>query len=140
MGGRYGRNGVSLAQQLLLLRARSALPGEGGVKRGVLTWLYTARPSPVGRLYTLLLRLKEAEFPSVIVRAPDLNALASGKKFPHVYGDQPPELCLFRPSKCEWRVTDKLVDTIVPWSVEWLHYFEIWLRTGEWVGGGEHPQ
>lgn len=107
---------------------------------GVLTWLYRVRPSPVGRLYTLLLRLKDGDFPSVTVRGPDLNALANGQKLPHTYRDQPPELCLFHPSKCEWRVTDKLVDTIIPWSVEWLHYFEIWLRTGEWVGGGEHPQ
>jgi len=139
VGAPYRRQGLSLALQYVLLRDRSPFPGEGGVKKGVLTWLYSARPSSMGRLYTLLLRLKERDLPSVMVRAPDLNALADGKKLPHVYRQQPPELCLFHPSKWEWTDTDKLIDTIVPWSVEWLHYFEVWLRTGEWTGGGEHP-
>lgn len=31
-------------------------------------------------------------------------------------------------------------DTIVPWTAEWLLNYELWLATGEWVGGGEHPQ
>lgn len=139
MGAAYGRRSLSLPQQYLLLRGRSPFPGHGGVKKGVLTWLYTVRPSPVGRLYTLLLRLKDGDWPIVTVRAPDLNALADGRKLPHVYRQQPPELCLFRPAKREWSGADKLIDTIIPWSVEWLHYFEIWLRTGDWTGGGEHP-
>jgi hypothetical protein len=29
--------------------------------------------------------------------------------------------------------------TIVPWAVLWLYFFEEWLRSGEWLGGGEHP-
>ncbi len=139
MGAPHRRRGLSVAQQYVLLRDRSPFRGDGGVKKGVLTWTYSVRPSPIGRLYTLLLRLKDRDLPSVIVRTPDLNALAAGKKLPHVYREQPPELCLFRPSKWEWSEADKLIDTIVPWSVEWLHYFEIWLRTGQWVGGGEHP-
>ena len=139
MGAPARRQGLSLAQQYFLLRHSSPLPGQGGVKNGMLNWTYVARPSPVGRLYTLILRLKQGDFPSVTVRSPDLNALAQGKKLPHTYKDAPPELCLFHPSKGEWRSTYKLVDTIIPWSIEWLHYFEVWLRTGEWVGGGEHP-
>lgn len=144
MGGNvsapYGRRALSLPQQLLLLRGRSPVPGRGAVRRGVLTWLYDVRPSPIGRLYTLFLRCKEGNYPSVTVRAPDLNAFTNGKKLPHVYRQSPLELCLFRPGKGEWCDADKLIDTVVPWSVEWLHYFEIWLRTGEWTGGGEHPE
>lgn len=30
-------------------------------------------------------------------------------------------------------------ETIVPWASEWLFYFELWLVTKEWMGGGEHP-
>lgn len=26
--------------------------------------------------------------------------------------------------------------TIVPWTIEWLFYYEIWLGIGEWCGGG----
>ncbi|WP_258193290.1 hypothetical protein [Paraburkholderia sp. BL25I1N1] len=33
----------------------------------------------------------------------------------------------------------KLADTHLAWTVEWLGYFEEWLVTGEWAGGGYHP-
>lgn len=33
-----------------------------------------------------------------------------------------------------------LANTVIPWIVEWLFYYEIRLTTGEWLGGGEHPQ
>ena len=32
-----------------------------------------------------------------------------------------------------------LADTIVPWAAEWLMHYELWLVTGEWTGGGDHP-
>jgi hypothetical protein len=33
-----------------------------------------------------------------------------------------------------------LIDqTFVPWTALWLFYFEDWLTTNEWRGGGEHP-
>ncbi|AIQ89412.1 protein of unassigned function [Methylobacterium oryzae CBMB20] len=28
--------------------------------------------------------------------------------------------------------------TIVPWAILWLWFFEDWLATGEWRGGGVH--
>jgi hypothetical protein len=28
--------------------------------------------------------------------------------------------------------------TIIPWLLEWLVYYEAWLVTGEWLGGGVH--
>lgn len=32
-----------------------------------------------------------------------------------------------------------IANTIVPWAVEWLFFYEVWLVTGEWGGGGEWP-
>lgn len=29
-----------------------------------------------------------------------------------------------------------IANTIVPWTSEWLFYYEIWLATGQWHGGG----
>ena len=29
-------------------------------------------------------------------------------------------------------------NTIVPWIADWLYYYEVWLFTGEWEGGGIH--
>lgn len=39
----------------------------------------------------------------------------------------------------EFNVYKLLADTIIPWTVEWLYFYELWLATGEWLGGGEHP-
>jgi len=30
--------------------------------------------------------------------------------------------------------------TIVPWTSLWLRHYEVWHVTGEWWGGGEHPE
>lgn len=32
-----------------------------------------------------------------------------------------------------------LVETIVPWTSEWLYFYEIWLVTGEWYAGVIYP-
>jgi hypothetical protein len=32
-----------------------------------------------------------------------------------------------------------IADTIVPWTSEWLMYYEIWLATSDWYGGGVWP-
>jgi hypothetical protein len=33
----------------------------------------------------------------------------------------------------------RIDDTIVPWVYLWLAYFEEWLWSDDWKGGGEHP-
>ena len=33
----------------------------------------------------------------------------------------------------------RIDQTIVPWTALWLFYFEEWLFSDEWKGGGEHP-
>ena len=49
------------------------------------------------------------------------------------------EICLYRYA-FEFSRYKLLANTVIPWIVEWLFYYEIWLTTGEWLGGGEHPQ
>jgi hypothetical protein len=34
---------------------------------------------------------------------------------------------------------DRIDQTIVPWAALWLFYFEEWLSSDQWKGGGEHP-
>ena len=46
-------------------------------------------------------------------------------------------LCLHVPE--DWNSGLFIADSIVPWTYEWLYFYEIWLATGEWCGGGtEH--
>jgi hypothetical protein len=30
--------------------------------------------------------------------------------------------------------------TVVPWTALWLFYFEEWLASDDWKGGGMHPE
>jgi hypothetical protein len=135
----YRPAGLTAAQQYYVLRTANRFGGSGRLSRGSLTWLYSARPSAIGRLYEMELKYLQGEHPQVIVRAPDLTVLADGKDLPHVYEQQPPRLCLFLPWTGEWTPQRTLVETMLPWSVLWLYYFEAWLRSGEWTGGGMHP-
>jgi hypothetical protein len=65
--------------------------------------------------------------------------LADGRRLPHVYEQAPTRLCLFLPGSGEWGAWMRLDQTIVPWTALWLLYFEEWLYSGEWAGGGLHP-
>jgi hypothetical protein len=57
-----------------------------------------------------------------------------GEELPHVYPLN--TLCLYFGSK-EWNASRPVTD-LVGWACEWLFFYEIWLATGEWLGGGIH--
>ena len=56
-----------------------------------------------------------------------------------MYDQQPTRLCLYLPGTGEWTPALRLDQTIVPWAALWLYFFEDWLVSGEWKGGGRHP-
>lgn len=62
---------------------------------------------------------------------------------PHIYVNQKnpslPFLCLFDPYNREWSTSDLIADTTVPWTARYLYFYEGWLLTGKWLGGGRHP-
>ncbi len=130
---------LSAPQQWLRLKSSPISSGRGLVKMGELVWDFTATPSPLSRTYTLRIRLKRHGAPDVFVLAPDLKILAGGRPLPHVYSTDPIRLCLHYPKYREWDDTMFIADTIVPWTHLWLIYFEHWLATDEWLGGGKHP-
>ncbi|MBV7317010.1 hypothetical protein [Shewanella sp. NIFS-20-20] len=112
-------------------------------------WEGTLQPTPFSREYRVVIRYTLSHPPVCIVRDPDLPALAEGRVIPHVYQNQTgirgTQLCLYLPvvkqkSKVsEWQPTMFLANTILPWASMWLLYFEFWLSSGEWDGGGvEH--
>lgn len=99
-------------------------------------------PGEFGRLYQCLIKVKpDSQQPEVIVLEPDLQVLAGGRKIPHTYAHdgKGTRLCLWWPKGRDWAPTMKMAETFIPWTAEWLHYFELWLATGDWLGGGEHP-
>lgn len=126
-------------QQWMRLRASPICRGHGSVRRGELTWEFEIRPTPLGRIYTMRLKYRRHGTPDVFVVAPDLNSLAEGRRLPHVYSNKPVRLCLHYPKHEEWSPGHSIADTIVPWAYLWLAYFEDWLLSDEWKGGGKHP-
>jgi hypothetical protein len=106
-----------------------------------LLWQCRLRPSPISREYSLLLSYQPRgprPLPRTFVMSPDLRALTAGYAIPHVYLDECVEMCLFYPRSSQWHTGMSLADTVVPWALMWLLYFEDWLATGVWAGGGIH--
>ena len=130
---------LSAAQQYLALRSNPCCEGSGRLGRGQLTWTWQIAPSPLSRTYTLHVKFKERDVPKVFVDQPDLVKLADGRKIPHVYGESPTQLCLYLPSSGEWRSSMLLANTVIPWAALWLYFFEEWLASDDWKGGGVHP-
>jgi hypothetical protein len=134
-----GTRNLTLAQQFINLKMNPLTRGTGQIVNGRLTWRFEGRPSPISRCYAMRLTYADGDSPEIFVEAPDLVALAAGRPLPHVYSEKPTRLCLYLPGTGEWSAGMLLDRTVVPWAVLWLWYFEDWLATGEWHGGGMHP-
>lgn len=133
------RRVLTLPQQHLFLRTNPLLVGADGLLTATeLVWKFDASPDPLSRTYGLQLHYTSETTPSVTVKSHDLRELSGGRAPPHLYHN-PDRLCLYLPGTQEWDRTQRLDQTIVPWSFLWLAYFEHWLATDEWGGGGEHP-
>lgn len=131
---------LTLAQQLLHLRRNPICNGVGDVAGGRLVWCFEARPTALSRSYSIRLEMVPGKPPTVTVESPDLNGLAGEHPIPHVYSQDPVTLCLYLPNTGEWRPSLRLDMTVVPWVYLWLYFFEDWLITKEWAGGGVHPE
>lgn len=70
-----------------------------------------------------------------------LRKCADLRTIPHIYDSNEAShkvmLCL---SYKDWKPSQAYTDTLIPWAMEWILHFEAWLYTGEWNGGGKHPQ
>ena len=114
---------------------------EGNLQPNGWTARFDLCPTPLSRTYRVQIDFYTGRAPRVSVVAPDLFTLVGGRKVPHVYGTQqaPAILCLYHPDRGDWMRHMHIADTLVPWTAEWLFYFELWLGGDAWRGGGEHP-
>ena len=127
-GGR--RTDVSLAAQALALRR--LLPGSTlRLDHGRLCWKGEVRPSHGCGEYQLRLEARAALPPKIFVESPALRPDAGGR-LPHIYSDG--SLCVSR--RGDWRPDMLFIHTYLPWSLEWLIYYELWLASGLWYGDG----
>lgn len=134
----------SLRLQLYRLDALGLTKAHGAVlDRGAgLRFDFSVKPHAIAREYRCRLELRVGgRRPEAYVLQPDLQQLAGGRRPPHIYDylNGCTRLCLFMPSSDEWTPQSWLSDTMLPWTISWLRYYELWLDTDEWEGGGKHP-
>jgi hypothetical protein len=101
------------------------------VKANVLTWVDWISPGPQSREYRVRVTWNGGRPPKVEVLEPVLTP-PPGKRLKHVFPDG--SLCLHMPYT--WDGSMRIADTIIPWTHEWLLFHELYLATGEWLGGG----
>lgn len=101
---------------------------------------FTVSPTSLSKEYNIHMYCRGNKRPKVFLYGENLLKIDE-KNFPHIYGrniaEKKVELCLYYGK--EWNKTKLIAETIVPWTVEWLAHYEIWLVTGNWNGGGIHP-
>ena len=133
----------TLSQRAVDLRNTLGSDAVIRIERGrLLRCRFSLAPSEFGRFYECELRLRpDGRRPEMFVVSPNLYELAEGRPLPHIYSSDSAgvKLCLWFPGSGEWRPQMLVSQTYIPWTARWLFYFEEWLSSDEWKGGGVHP-
>ena len=99
-----------------------------------------------------ILQKRNEGVPEVYLIEPQNPPKYQNEEIPHNYGFKETQkgkgkkkrnnkflkICSFMPRE-DWDSSMLIADTVVPWTVEWLMFYEIWLISGKWQGGGKHP-
>src|ERR1035437_8539821 len=98
------RRALTASQQFINLKANALTAGGNGEPRaGAFVWRFEATPSPLSRVYVLRIEYRQGDTPDVYVERPNLKLLAEGRRLPHVYQQDPVQLCLYLPRTYEWQ-------------------------------------
>ena len=99
--------------------------------------------------YLLRVFIAKHHSPKVYIISPKIQK-KNGESPPHIYELDSKwnskeqhydslRLCLYYPSNEEFVYGDPLMPTVISWAIKWTVFYELWLLTGEWFGGGIHP-
>lgn len=108
------------------------------IVEGVLFAYGSIQPTDRSISYDVKIRYTVKNQPEVFVLKPELRRNDKDENIPHMYLQK--KLCLHRPKYKEFTNSDLISDTIIPWTSLWLYHYEAWHITGDWQGGGEHPE
>lgn len=111
------------------------------IKNNQLYWVGKVKPTVLSKEYTLFVSYIFKKSPEVWVLGDELEKIED-KDFPHIYDKNVEkkeiQICLYM--NFEFNSSKYLSSTIIPWAIEWLYFYELWLITGKWLGGGRHPK
>lgn len=88
-------------------------------------WIGYLQPKPEAQKYKVMVKYDLT--PKVYVLSPEILMHA-----PHRYSDH--SLCLYHPNDRSYSADMLISDTIIPWTSEWLYFYERWLEEGVWWG------
>jgi hypothetical protein len=86
------------------------------------------QPTDQSPIYRIEVRYSPWSSPEVEVIEPRIG-FTSGT---HMYHNG--TLCLYDWREHPWQRRWHLHETIIPWTAEWLVFYEIWVLTGKWLG------
>lgn len=120
------KHSVIIAREAALVRQCFPQFSIQYIKR-VPTWFGTLQPRDESPLYRVKINYSEWSVPKVWVVSPRLESNA-----PHRYADK--SLCLYYPEDKSWHENARIATHIIPWTAEWLFFYECWLDKGVWYG------
>lgn len=94
--------------------------------RNVLECAGEITPSVHCDTYKIAIRYPLNGIPRVKIRRPEIS------KPVHMYRDG--SLCLYDYREQPWSTADNIHETIIPWTAEWLVFYELYLLCGKWLG------
>ena len=125
------RGRLNGSQQSAMLAIQ--FPSFRQVQRGnPFVWIGKLQPTQLSETYTVRITYEHGTIrPRVEVLDPPLQKRGN-TRIPHTFPDG--SICLHLSG--EWNSTQFIHQSIIPWTSTWLYYYEVWLITGEWLGGG----
>ena len=129
------RRFLSLDQQAARLRA--LFPGfKIRLSGGPLEARGHLHPAPACAIYEVRIEYRWGHPPRVFVISPMLVCNREGEAPPHRFSSPGNPLCLYYGKDNEWSAHSYIAETIVPWTCEYLLFYELWQASGIWWGGG----
>jgi hypothetical protein len=98
------------------------------LNRGLLECSGDIRPTEKSETYAVHVSYTEWGLPAVHIVKPHIPP----SPILHMYRDG--RLCLYHPPTQPWSGEFDLHKTIIPWTAEWLVYYELYLTEGKWLG------
>jgi hypothetical protein len=96
------------------------------LRKNILECVGEIVPSAQCSTYQIGIRYRNDGIPEVRIRRPEIpNRI-------HMYGNG--NLCLYDYREQPWSAGDNIHEKIIPWTAEWLVFYELYLICGKWLG------
>lgn len=125
------KTGVLKYQEYLIKQNYSFL--QTRIHKNVLTCRGKLKPGGCQNIYDIKIECTVGNEPKTTIVSPIIEP----SKHIHMYNDH--SLCLHYPPDMEWTVRTAIFQYTIPWIIEWIIYYEIYLQNGNIWEGPESP-